>query len=74
VHQVFIELFNTKRHYTSTFLHKGYVPIPQLFGARNLFVTVLPVIKKIRRYATSHPDLQGKRAEMNPQLNFWYKR
>jgi hypothetical protein len=65
----------------STFPHKGCLPIPQLFGAHNLFCEWgnpyklfcewgNPYKEKIRRYATVAPDFQRKKAEMNLQLNF----
>jgi len=62
-----------EKHITkSTFLHKGCLPIPQLFGARKLFfVWGYPYKKEFRRYATAYSDFQKKWAEMNLQLNFW---
>jgi len=45
----------------STFLHKGCLPIPQLFGARKLFfVWGFPYKKEFRRYATAAFDFQRK--------------
>jgi hypothetical protein len=45
----------------STFLHKGCLPIPQLFGARKLFfVWVFPYKKEFRRYATASFDSQRR--------------
>jgi hypothetical protein len=59
-----------KRIAKSTFLSKGCLPIPQLFGARNLFLVGKPLRKEIRRYATAASGCQRKSAEMNLQLNF----
>jgi hypothetical protein len=63
---LFIELFNIRTHYTSTFLHKGCLPIPQLFGARNCFH------KREGNPPVCDPtsDNQRKWAKMNLQLNF----
>jgi hypothetical protein len=45
----------------STFLHKGCLPIPQLFGARKLFfVWGYPYKKEFRRYATASFDSQRR--------------
>jgi hypothetical protein len=49
-----------KRIATSTFLSKGCLPIPQLFGARNLFLVGKPQRKEIRRQTTAAPDYQRK--------------
>jgi hypothetical protein len=54
----------------STFLQKGCLPIPQLFGARNLFSAGKPLQKEIRRQTTTASDCQRKPVEMNLQLNF----
>jgi hypothetical protein len=59
-----------KRIAQSTFLSKGCLPIPQLFGARNLFSIGEPLQKEIRRQTTTAPDCQRKQVEMNLQLNF----
>jgi hypothetical protein len=59
-----------KRIATSTFLSKGCLPIPQLFGARNLFSIGKPLQKEIRRQTTTAPDCQRKQVEINLQLNF----
>jgi hypothetical protein len=58
-----------KRITQSTFLSKGCLPIPQLFGARNLFGRET-LRKEIRRQTTIAPDCQRKQVEMNLQLNF----
>jgi len=49
-----------KRIATSTFLSKGCLPIPQLFGARNLFLVGKPLRKEIRRQTTIASDYQRK--------------
>jgi hypothetical protein len=60
-----------KRITQSTFLHKGCLPIPQLFGARKPFhFKGFPSKKELRRYATASFGIQRKLAEMNLQLNF----
>jgi hypothetical protein len=53
-----------------TFLHKGCLPIPQLFGARYLFFKGEPLQKEIRRQTTTTSDFQTQLVEMNLQLNF----
>jgi hypothetical protein len=49
-----------KRIAKSTFLSKGCLPIPQLFGVRNLFLVGKPLWKEIRRQTTAAPDYQRK--------------
>jgi hypothetical protein len=58
-----------KRIAQSTFLHKGCLPIPQLFGAQSLFKGK-SLSKEIRRQTTTASDYQRKPVEMNLQLNF----
>jgi len=67
---MFIELFNKRARVGTTFLSKGCLPIPQLFGARILFSIGKPLQKEIRRQTTTAPDCQRKQVEMNLQLNF----